>query len=210
MNIILSHCNEDLSWIKNIKEPEAKLYIYSKTNPDYNYIRRNKGCEASGYLKYIIDHYNDLADKNLFLHAHSNSYHQEYPSCHIINNLNWNLASFFSINRREWYFEQGINDYSDQARDYIWIRDNWNDVFGTELELPKSLHHYPSAQFQVDKELILQHSKAFYEHLYEWVMKTQLVNYINGRIFEHTWHYIFTLNPVELKYNKILIENNNK
>lgn len=203
MNIITSHYNEDLTWL-NLISKDHKVFIYSKSNKNYNYMPLNKGNEASAYLKYIIDNYDNLGDKNLFIHGHRMAYHQSCDMDFIINNLKWDLDSYFSINRRDWYFDEGVNN-THHADNYNCMKSNWGNIFGNNLAFPESFHHYSCAQFQVDKELILSNSKQFYEHLFNWLMNTNMPNYWNARIFEHTWHYIFTKNPIEKKRNNFLI-----
>lgn len=80
---------EDLDWIRQ-ELPETKLVVYEVDNPNAeNKVPKNKGREAmvcsmrsvvvrskrlmrftQVYLSYIIDHYNDLPDTVIFMHAH--------------------------------------------------------------------------------------------------------------------------------------------
>ena len=206
INIIIAHYLENLEWVKNIN-PAYNIYIYSKTNKNFNFVDKNQGQEAPMYLKYIIDNYDKLADRNLFLHAHRYSYHQTHHSDFIANNLNWNLNDYFSVNKREnCYFDEGLNETNYGADNYIWIKDNWRDIFPEDFVLPKIFHHYCSAQFQVTKELILRHSIDFYKKAFDWIQNTDLSNYQSSRIFEHLWHYIFTGNNIEPKINDYLIQ----
>jgi hypothetical protein len=193
--VVVAHYNENLDWLKNI-QTKHKVFIYSKTNQNYNFIPLNKGQEATCYLKYIIDNYNNLYDRNLFLHGHENSNHQDNCSWFIVNNLNWLLSEYFSVTRRDWYFTEGINE-NFHIDTFNMLKKYWSEVFQNILLFPKTFHHYSCAQFQVSKQLILQNSLNFYKSLYNWLMETQLENYYSGRIFEHTWHYIFTKKSIE-------------
>jgi len=202
--VIIAHYNENLDWLKKIKT-KHQIFVYSKTDLTYNFVPFNKGHEALCYLKYIIDNYNNLCDRNLFLHGHENSNHQDRPSWFIANNLNWSLCDYFSVTRRDWYFLEGINETSHQET-YIMLKKYWSELFQNILLFPKNFRHYSCAQFQVSRNLILENSLIFYEKLYNWLLQTNLENYYSGRIFEHTWHYIFTKNPIEpiqeLIYNR--------
>jgi hypothetical protein len=195
VNIVVAHYDEDLSWVKNINS-QYNVFIYSKTDKSYNFIEPNKGHEASVYLKYIVDHYNNLADKNLFLHGHQTSYHQSEPTDYICNNLNWSIPSYFSVNRRDWYFHEGVSDVT-YPENYKWIKENWNYLFPKSEPIPKTFHHYSCAQFQCDKNNILRNSLQFYQNAYNWIMTTTLPNSQSGRIFEHIWPYIFTGKNIE-------------
>jgi hypothetical protein len=204
-NILFAHFNEGLGWIENLNGDYNKI-VYSKTI-DYNkerFIPINKGQEVPMYLKYIIDFYDNLPEKTLFLHAHLNSPHQDFDSSYIVENLNWDCDDFFSVNKREWYQEVSKNYQLSQGSFDVWLTKYWHK-FQDFLPFPENgLFFYSGAQFVVSKELILQYPKYFYENLYDWVL-TDTINLppqtsdeIISRIFEYTWHYIFTKKPVEV------------
>lgn len=203
--IIVAHYNENLSWINETKF-EGEKVIYSKTiNDDLNkFIPINKGQEVPMYLKYIIDYYNDLPDKTLFLHGHFNSPHQDVNSKIICENVNWDFSDFFSVNRRDWYQEVSKNYQLSKNSFDEWLFNNW-EIFDGYLDFPKNgLFFYSGAQFVVNKSLITQYPLSFYENLYKWILNTDISSVITSRIFEYTWHYIFTKNPIE---NKTSLEN---
>jgi hypothetical protein len=197
---IIAHYNERLDWINRTDVP---CIVYSKTDKAYNFIDHNKGQEIPCYLKYIIDNYNNLADKCVFVHGHAFSWHQDFNTDYILNNLNWNLSDYFSINRRDWYQEISDSVHIDK-NGYVWIVENWN-LFETFLNLPKQLKFYSGGQFCVDKCLILNYPLSFYKELDDWCRFSDLSPYIISRIFEYTWHYIFTKNPIEKKFEYVLL-----
>ncbi len=193
--VLISHYNSNIDWLEKLQVPYV---VYSKSLRNNNFIDFNKGQEVPMYLKFIIDWYDKLPDKILFYHDHLHSPHQDFDSVFIINNVNWELDEFFSVNKREWYHTiqencpiepMGIN----------WVNDNW-DIFNKHLTKQDRYSFYCGAQFVIDKKLILNYEKSFYESLYEWIKTSNLSNYITSRIFEYTWHYIFTKNPIEKKY----------
>jgi hypothetical protein len=194
--LIIAHYNEDLVWLDKINIPKI---IYSKTNKKYNLVPGNKGQEIPCFLKYIIDFYDNLPDKTLFLHGHRMSGHQDFNTDSVIPVLNWNLDSFFSINKRDWYQEISKTVYFDEGAYDVWLKQNWY-MFEEYLPFPECLKFYSGAQFVVNKELITQYPISFYKKLYNWIQTTELTNFITSRIFEYTWHYIFTKNPIEKKY----------
>jgi hypothetical protein len=204
--ILIAHYNENLNWINNLNF-DGGIDVYSKTinNNDGKFISVNKGQEVPMYLKYIIDNYDNLPKKTLFLHGHYTSQHQDFTSRFICENVNWDCDLFFSVNRREWYQEVSQNYQLSQGAYDVWIKNYWY-VFEPFLNFPQEgLFFYSGAQFVVDKSLILQHPKSFYEHLYQWVL-TENINLPRGssdeiisRIFEYSWHYIFTKNHIEPK-----------
>lgn len=198
--IVSAHYEENLDWIQNIKLP---VIAYSKTDSKYRKICKNKGQEVPAFLKYIIDEYPNFHSRILFVHGHLDSPHQDYPIDYIINNLNWKLSNFFSINKRSWYQEVSEDNHIEKDG-YEWLKNNWC-IFQNRLSLPKSLKFYSGAQFVVSSKCILSHPLSFYKNLFVWVQSTSIETYIVSRIFEYTWHYIFTNNPTEKVLHSILI-----
>lgn len=188
IKILSSHYNEDLTWTKYVK---YETIVYSKTILNKNFIHFNKVQEVPAYLKYIIDHYNDLPDYTIFVHGHLFSEHQKEKNIiQIINELNFN-CDIINLNRPDWIgcLEEG-DDLWD--RKYSWVSDNWNDIFGDYLKLPPKMTFYCCAQFAVNKKCILRHPIEFWQKLFKWCENTELDNYISSRIFEYCWYYIFS------------------
>jgi hypothetical protein len=205
--VLISHFDSNINWLNQINVP---FVVYSKSIKNENFIDFNKGQEIPMYLKFIIDWYDKLPDKILFYHDHLNSPHQDFDSVFIINNVNWDLDDYFSVNKRDWY--QTMNKFSKIEPNGInWINENWY-LFENHLPKQNEFGFYSGAQFVINKELILQYDKSYYKYLYNWIKQTDLSNYITSRIFEYTWHYLFTKNPIEKKYNieKILLTNKKK
>ena len=62
INCVVSRYNKNVDWVYKLKNIN-NFYIYEKEKPKNKYnIPVNKGNEASVYLKYIIDHYDNLGD----------------------------------------------------------------------------------------------------------------------------------------------------
>lgn len=201
--VVISHYDHDVSWINNINIP---YIIYSKTNnPCCRHIDINSTQVNTVYLKYIIDFYDNLSDKILFVHGHKTLWHQTTPIDYIISNLNWDLDEYFSINDREIY-QEITSEFGSKVEPnaYQWIKENWS-LFENYLPLPNKLLFYSACQFVVSKKLVLQYPIEFYKKLYLWSVENKLGNYIGSRIFEYTWHYIFTKNPIEKIHDSILL-----
>lgn len=198
--IVIAHYHADISWVKNISIP---YIVYSRSHKEYHYIANPKGYEATMYFTYIIEHYDKLPDKMMFIHGHKSSWHQLDNIDHIINNVNWDLNGYFSINNRDIY--QIIqSEYGSivEPDAYKWLKQNW---YFFEEYLPISPHFcfYSCGQFVVDKNLVLRYPKKFYEYLLQCEQYNNLDKYVVGRLFEYTWHYLFTKNPIEPIYPSI-------
>jgi hypothetical protein len=77
-NVIVSVYNEDISWTERLRQLGYNILIYTKGDPNSRTsVPVNKGNEASAFLKYIIDHYDQLPEHSIFLHGEENSTHHD-------------------------------------------------------------------------------------------------------------------------------------
>lgn len=61
---------EDMSWLqKEIPDQSTAIYVVDDPSAPLH-PPKNKGHEVMVYLTYIIDHYDELADVTMFMHAH--------------------------------------------------------------------------------------------------------------------------------------------
>jgi hypothetical protein len=162
------------------KHPENKYKPY--------FVPYNKGNEASGYLKYIIDHYGDLPEHVVFLHDHEYSWHHKGSILplvveHIGKRVRYkNLNSFIWSNETiEWFPE---------------LLDWYDHYFVKELGCIQQYGDFMSgfqgcAQFIVHKDIIRQRSLQFYMNLYTWLLSTDMDDYYSGRHLEYTWHLMW-------------------
>lgn len=207
-HVIISKHKDNVEWVNKLNMPYT---IIDKLTT------KNLGSEAWSYIHFIISNYHDLPDRMLFVHGHDMSYHQDYPTVHIANNLNWDLQ-YMNINSRKFdeQYMSVFGDFEDVERGYrksyeLWIKNSWTEVFG-DFILPHTLTFLGHAQFLVCKEFVLRHDKPFYERILKWLETTtideklyigrsEMFNkkeaYVSGRILEYTWHYIFTGDPEE-------------
>ena len=208
MNIVVSRFNKNIDWIYKIKD--ENILVYDKQNDQNIYnIPVNKGNEASVYLKYIIDFYNNLPEYTFFIHDDEYAWHHTGS---IINKyykgleeIKKNNTLYININDKiilgsiisnPWY-NNIMNWYNDYIEQYIPMN-----------ELPNkdwTQGYYGSAQFFVHKSLILNLPLIFYKNLYNWIITTNLSNAESGRYLEWTWHLFWVIYP-KIK-NKII---NNK
>ena len=102
VTIVTSHWKEDLTWLKKSEFP---VVLIDKEGADPtcfepSYVIPNKGLEASVYLKFIIERYNDLPDHVAFIHGHETAHHQKHsrPLLELIRNANTKKYDFISLN----------------------------------------------------------------------------------------------------------------
>ncbi len=205
--VVLSKYDEDTSWVSKLPYPFA---IYSKSPIDKNYINLGTDSEASTYLHYIIENYDDLHEWTLFIHAHETHWHHPtsvIKSCEI--DLDSLGEEFISINH-------DFHNNTDNILIAEYDKDNMTpeeltvdeyqqvfiDIFGKE-EYNKVVEKYfskegyiysqkypMSAQFYVHKSRILSRPKYFYQHCLEKLVdrryvlsrKPKTTKYTNRRI----------------------------
>lgn len=196
-NIVISRYNKNVDWAYKINN--VNILIYDKENPENELnIPVNKGNEASVYLKYIIDNYDILPDNTFLIHDEEYSWHhsgsiiEKYNEAIESNKLYYNINDkciFSSLYSHKWYFE--IMDwYKEYIEEYIPLKRLYT--------IPKRdwmIGHRGSAQFLVNKKVILNLPKEFYEKLYNWIITTDMPNEKSGRFLEYTWHLFWDIYP---------------
>ena len=194
INCVVSRYKKNVDWVYKLKNIN-KIYIYDKETPSNKYnIPVNKGHEASVYLKYIIDNYNNLGDYTFFIHDdeyawhHSGSIINKFDEAVKSNELYYNINDkciLGSIIKNPWYKEI-LEWYEKYIEKYIprngLLNEDWTQG------------HRGSAQFLVHKSLITKLPLEFYENLYDWIITTKMENAKSARFLEWTWH-LFWDNP---------------
>ncbi len=180
ITIVIAHYSENLDWIQNLQYP---YIVISKGGLRKEYFP-NKGCEASSYLEYIINNYNNLSTYTLFLHGHRNSWHHKSNIDEKVNNLIFNKP-YYNIN------ELKIDKIMIGNEEY---RKMLEHDFHIKYDRKNKHLYRPAAQFYVHKDLILRNSKETYEKYYNFLRNTKESSYSTSRYFEYSWHIIFTHN----------------
>ena len=198
---------ESVSWVTTRLEnitTEALYVVDDESAPLH--LKKNHGRESMVYLKYVLDHYDNLNDITFFFHAHANTWH---------NNLLLRGDSATTINRmnREYVMEQGyVNSRCDLAPGCPkWIKfdptqrehtshftrfadmftpEKWRDFFPDAEDLPRYLSAPCCAQFAVSKERIRSNPRQVYEKLHDWIGQDPFDGF-SGRFMEYTWQYLF-------------------
>ena len=194
-NCVVSRYKKNVDFVYKLKNIN-KHYIYDKEIPENIYnIPINKGNEASVYLKYIIDHYENLADFTFFIHDDEYAWHHSGSIIDCFNEAVMSNKLYYNINDKcilgsivssNWYNDILIW-YNKYIEEYI----PWNNLPNKDF----TLNYRGSAQFLVHKSLIRNLPLKFYENLYNWLMTTELECSRSGRYFEYTWHIFWEIYP---------------
>ena len=173
-------------------------------------IPRNKGHEAMVYLSFIIDNYESLPWCGIFVHGHSDSWHQEDTLVRLLKDLNrvaLSRAGYISL-RCDWYPSCPAEIRPLHRDAIVWgpgvlraeteaaIAGNWRQLFPGEV-LPETIASPCCAQFAVTRQAILRRPLSDYERMRQWLIDTLLDDQVSGRVFEKLWAYIFTGEAVQ-------------
>jgi len=190
--IIIARYKEDSSWVSKFNN--YKTIVYEKETPDagiYN-IPVNKGGEASAYLKYIVDHYDNLPTHVVLIHCHEYSWHHVNSIIDLINSYTNTNIEFQNINDSEKCWDMG--DYQNWTEGELgyFYNNLIKPAVGDSSLYPKfTVGITGCAQFIIHKDRILKHSYKFYENIYNWIIETNLSYYNHGYYLEWTWELIF-------------------
>lgn len=205
-NIVVSRYKKNVDFVYKINNNKnMNVLIYDKENPNNHLnIPVDKGNEASVYLKYIIDYYDELTDFTFFIHDqeytwhHSGSIIDKYTEAVMSNkmyyNINdkahWNMPHLIDNN----LYQKLLEWYNEFIEEYIPISKvpTNNDFI---------YNYYGCAQFLVHKDLIKNLPKEFYVKIYNWIITTNIPNDISCRFLEWTWHIFWVIYPKYIKNN---------
>jgi hypothetical protein len=206
--VVAKTMEEDTTWIQQ-ELPELQTAIYEVDNPEPGEYRvpHNKGHEAMVYLTYIIDHYDELPEIMIFVHAGRIAWHNN-------DLLDKDNAKVLKHLRNERVVRQGymplrchhhpgcpmwlrMNKAKVDLDENIKVEESWiHEILFKNLfpghRLPMVLSAPCCAQFAVTAERVRDNPKSMYERLRNWLLKTDINDMVTGRIFEYLWHYIFT------------------
>lgn len=197
-NCVVSRYNKNVDWVYKL-ENINKFYIYDKENPQNEYnIPVNKGNEASVYLKYIVDHYDNLADFTFFIHDdeyawhHTGSILSKYNEAIMSNELYYNINDICFQSMNDCLLCCDGNNWTDDFK--AWYKEHIEQYVPFN-SLNLSDINRNSAQFLVHKSLIRKLPLEFYTKLYEWIITTDMENAKSGRFLEWTWHIFWDIYP---------------
>ncbi|TVY90394.1 hypothetical protein LAWI1_G004974 [Lachnellula willkommii] len=197
---------EDVSWLhQNFEEDELfRKAVYVVDDPTAAlYPPKNKGHEVMVYLSYIIDHYNNLSDVNIFMHSHQFAWHNNdllgQDAVQMIGRLSaervqregyMNMRCHWSPGCPSWMNPKIVEEDINKQEQAMLAR-TWLELFPFD-NIPDVLAQPCCAQFAISRETIRSQPLARYVSCRDWLMKTNLSDYISGRIWEYVWQYLFT------------------
>ena len=210
---VVSCYKKDLKWTLKLLEFVTKIYVYDHANiiPENNFILNNvhyhyeeipnKGCEASAYLKYMIDNYHNLPDKIILIHDDEHSWHHDGS---IIDRIRDNILKndmYINLNSYGWCpSEFDCDGYITEFRPndiyYNIYQETLNSYFGDIRKYSDFMGGYKGcAQFIIKNICISRNSIQLYIDLYNYSQgeNTSVGHQSHGfgYFMEYTWNIIF-------------------
>jgi len=164
---VLAKYKENTTWVQCPEWRDVSYYVYEKSNikredTENHIFLENVGYECPAYMRYIIDHYDQLPDQVFFVHGnpfeHCGGFGDavtalENDSFYIFSIWNWRFS------RSGWphyWPHQGFASVMDRV---------YGELFGTAP--PDKLQTYFNGQFMASRDAILQHPREFYKKILE-------------------------------------------
>jgi hypothetical protein len=159
------------------------------------------------YLSYIIDHYDDLPDTVMFMHAHRHAWHNNMlmglDAAEIVKRLNhervarqgyMNVRCHHDPGCPDWIHMDrpgGDFDFFHKPEEIYWRKEIWEEIH-PGAPIPPSISGICCAQFAVSRQRIREVPLERFKHYRQWLLTTGMDDQFSGRVFEYIWHYIFT------------------
>lgn len=206
MLVLASTKNDDMNWVKENFQNDTGIQstIYVADDPKAeSHPPRNKGHEVMIYLSYIIENYNNLSDVSIFMHSHQKAWHNNellnLDAAEMISRLSserviregyMNLRCHWHPGCPDWMHPGIVEEDSDKQEQAIMAK-AWLELFPLE-PVPSVLAQPCCAQFAVSKERIRTLPLARYIFYRDWLLRTELSDFISGRVWEYLWQYVFS------------------
>ena len=185
------------------KRPEKELLIPHSS----------RGREASAYLSFIVDLYDNLPEYSIFVHADPDQWHNDLfgpQTSNTLPNLRLeavNAMGYLNLrctNNPGCPAHINTNSPSQEDIDSNDARANfpriYKDIFGEDAHVPDTIGGICCAQFAVSRARIQERPKSDYIRMLNWVDEKSIPfvdNYGVGWVFETLWHVVFGMEGVQ-------------
>jgi hypothetical protein len=199
---------EDVSWLETSSlDVTRAIYVVdnSSLSPEHP-IPMNKGHEAMVYLSYIIDHYDNLSDISIFVHAHQRTWHnndllnsdmlttiEHLNPAHVARVGYFNLRCHHEPGCPDWLHLDRPDSELDTHRkmeERAFSLKVWKELH-PQAPPPSAISQPCCAQFAVSKERILAIPRAEFIRYRDWLLHTDLPDVFSGRVMEYSWQFLF-------------------
>jgi hypothetical protein len=187
--IVVSRYKENIDWVEELKDLDFKVTIYNKY--EGSNLLPNVGRESHTYIHHIVENWDNLADVTIFVQG--NPFDHCHTFLNILNDIRDNNIDFYMLtNYLDGNPQLIFCDKNSQPHGVKFGKFIPSGLLYEWLTLTKSPETFiasPGAQFAVNKKVIMNRTKKFYER----ALKS--LNYssdpIEGHCFERIWPTIF-------------------
>jgi ankyrin repeat protein/mannosyltransferase OCH1-like enzyme len=212
--VVVARYEEDVSWLRK-EFPYSKIKIYNKGQSNPSLLANenitiiylpNIGREAHTYLTHIIENYDNLANRTLFIQGHPYEhplflplYKFKYYNHSGCNNIIGFCTESISIKDREESINQQIVSTQFHLKNYQTFSHFVQNYINPNIDNSTKFSSINGAQFVTEKQTILNKPKSYYKNL---IKNLNTSHPLEGYYFERTWDIIFeefkTDNPTNL------------
>jgi len=90
--VVIAKYDEDTSWLQNLPR-NFDVSVYQSKDPNTPHFVENVGNEASKYLSYIVDNYDNLPETVAFMQAGRMDWHDPQAKDTMMQRWNWGAAA---------------------------------------------------------------------------------------------------------------------
>lgn len=194
---------EDTKWVdEELPGIEKAIYVADDSSAPFH-PPKNKGHEVMVYLTYLIDHYDQIPDVMIFMHAHRWTWHNNdlmnHDAAEMVRRLSSErvMREGYMNMRCQWqpgcpnWIHPGKIDQDVNKLEEILVAESWSELFPMD-PIPQVLAAPCCGQFSLSRERVHSIPRATFVFYREWLLKTEISDYLSGRVFEYIWQYIFT------------------
>ena len=195
--VVISCYKRSTEWADKLTALGFDVRRYTKEDPTSQYnVERNVGAEATAYLKYCIDSYENFSEYTIFLHDEEFSWHHEGSIIERIQEcIGWSgvYRTLNNAHNLPWlYWEDNRNNsaykfYNDFLKEYLGPIEIYGEFLGPDA--------VGAAQMIVHKDAILLRPYEMYFKIYWRLLRSaDLPGAVKdlGIMMEYFWGIIFS------------------
>ena len=195
--IVISRYEKDMHWTKKFVEHGFRVLVYEheKIASHPYFVNENKGREASIYLKYIIDYYDNLTPYTIFLQDSEKSWHHEGSIVDLVHHRVGKKDKFYNFNNRclaliepNNLYPMMVEYFNKYLAPYIGDIEKYGDW---------TAGYKCCSQFVVHKNTIRRYPKKMFEDMLAYMLDGRHDEKAKGHMFEWTLHLMFD-NPLTM------------
>lgn len=194
---------EDISWVhEEFPDLEVAAYVADDDSAPLH-PPKNKGHEVMIYFSYIIDHYDNLPDVMLFMHSHQYSWHNNELSnndaADMIRRISpgritregyMNMRCHWGPGCPDWMHPGNVIEDGNKQEEIV-LAKVWSELFPHD-PIPQTLAQPCCAQFALSIDRVRAIPLSRYVFYRDWLLRTELNDYLSGRVWEYLWQVLFT------------------